>query len=127
MKRILPLLVASLFLAACGDEAAGGDGGSGVRGVVLLGPQCPVVQESSPCPDEPMADVEVLALRDGDVAGSDRTDAGGRFEIALPPGSYVLQADVESDGSPRVSKPVDATVTEGTFTDVTVLVDTGIR
>ena len=88
MKRFLPvLLLVPLLLAACGDDGSGADADSGVRGVVLLGPQCPVVQEASPCPDEPMPGVEVRALRDGSVVGRDRTDAVGRFEIALAPGT----------------------------------------
>ena len=128
MKRFLPLLLlVPLLLAACGDDGSGADADSGVRGVVLLGPQCPVVQEASPCPDEPMPGVEVRALRDGSVVGSDRTDAVGRFEIALAPGTYVLQAIVGTDGPPPTARPVNAIVVEGSFTDVTVPVDSGIR
>jgi hypothetical protein len=123
---LLALVCLTLVLAACGDDVPGTDVDTGIRGVVLAGPQCPVVREGSPCPDEPMSGVEVRALQDDSVIRSDRTDVEGRFELLLPPEDYVLEAVLEGGAAPS-AKPVNATVTEGGFTEVTVLVDTGIR
>ena len=124
-RSLFALVGVTLLLAACGDDVPGTEVDTGIRGVVLAGPQCPVVQEGSPCPDEPMPNVEVRALQSGAAIGSTRTDAEGRFELLLRPGDYVLEAVLE--GGPPSAKPVNVTVTEGGFTEVTVLVDTGIR
>ncbi len=127
MRRIAPLLaLVAVVLAACADEAPGDEVHSGVRGVVLAGPQCPVEQEGSPCPDLPVPDVEIRALQDGSVVGSVRTDDRGRFELLLAPGDYVVEAVLDGGGPPS-AKPVAVTVPQGDFADVTVPVDTGIR
>lgn len=128
--RRLPLvsLLVVLLLTACasdgGDEAASS---SGVRGQVLLGPTCPVVQEGSPCPDEPVGGVEVRALTDGETIAETTSGGDGRFELELPPGRYTLEAVVGPDGPGMFAKPVAVTVTAGAFVEVVVPVDSGIR
>jgi hypothetical protein len=128
--RRLPLvsLLVLLLLTACasdgGDEAASS---SGVRGQILLGPTCPVVQEGSPCPNEPVGGVEVRALTDGEAIAQTTSDENGRFELELPPGRYTLEAVVGPDGPGMFSKPVAVTVTAGVFVEVAVPVDSGIR
>jgi hypothetical protein len=129
-----PLLVAALLATvACGERVAdpgGGEGrtgASGIRGTVLLGPQCPVVVEGSPCPDTPFdADIQVLD-RTGEVVTTVHSGEDGTFEVALDPGTYTLQG-VPSEGSPfPFAKPVTVTVEPETFTEITVNFDTGIR
>jgi hypothetical protein len=129
MRRLpLVVLLVLLLLTACasdgGDEAASS---SGVRGQVLLGPTCPVVQEGSPCPNEPVGGVEVRALTDGEAIAQTTSDENGRFELELPPGRYTLEAVVGPDGPGMFSKPVAVTVTAGVFVEVAVPVDSGIR
>ncbi|HYU56921.1 MAG TPA: hypothetical protein VEO00_02575, partial [Actinomycetota bacterium] len=46
-------LALAFVLVACARGTGNVD--SGVQGTVLLGPQCPVVIEGSPCPDLPTA------------------------------------------------------------------------
>ncbi|HYZ14573.1 MAG TPA: prealbumin-like fold domain-containing protein [Actinomycetota bacterium] len=124
LVSVLVLLVLTACASDGGDEAALS---SGVRGQVLLGPTCPVVQKGSPCPDEPLEGVEVRALAgDGDIA---ETTSGedGRFELELPPGRYTLEAVVRPDGPGMFAKPVAVTVTAGAFVEVVVPVDSGIR
>jgi hypothetical protein len=124
-RRVLALF---LLLAACGGASSMEDLDSGIVGVVLLGPQCPVVQEGSPCPDEPIAaDVVVTDTASGREVASARSGEDGRFRISVPPGQYVVQASTESTGGPPTAKPVNVTVEPHQFTEVTVPVDTGIR
>jgi len=127
MRRTAALSVLFLFLVACAGRASSPSGDSGVRGTVLLGPTCPVETMESPCPDRPLADVQVQVLQGGDVVATVRSDGDGRFTVALEPGDYVLQAVVEQGGPGMSAKPVDVTVTSGTFVEVNVPVDSGIR
>jgi hypothetical protein len=122
---VLALAISVLALASCGEEASGTKAGTGARGVVLAGPQCPVEQEGSPCPDEPMSNVEVQATAGGSVVGTARTDAAGRFELLLEPGDYLIEAVLPA--GPPSAKPTSVTVPPHGFAQVTVLVDTGIR
>lgn len=125
----LPLvsLLFLLLLTACASDGGDEASSSGVRGQVLLGPTCPVVQEGSPCPDEPVGGVEVRALTDGEAIAQTTSGGDGRFELELPPGRYTLEAVVGPDGPGMFGKPVAVTVTAGAFIEVVVPVDSGIR
>jgi hypothetical protein len=121
MKRFSA--VAILLLASC--ARAGGATDSGIEGRVLLGPQCPVVSQASPCPDKPVsAEVVAMRLEDREVF-SVRSGPDGRFRLALPPGTYEVQALVTAGA--MFAKPVNVTVSSGGFVRVDVLLDTGIR
>jgi len=126
---VFALLAILAVLSACadGDGSVPGASTTGVRGVVLLGPMCPVETPTSPCPDRPMTGTDVEVLRGGDVVARVTTDAEGRFEVPVPSGDYSVRA-VLADGGPGMSvQPVDVTVTEGSYVEVTVSVDSGIR
>lgn len=109
-------------------------GASGVEGIVLVGPTCPVERADSPCPDRPvsvMLAAYVGAPAGGQIAGTAASGADGRFRMALAPGTYTLQrAPCPATGPgctfPRIT-PQTVTVNEGTFTSVVVHGDTGIR
>jgi len=51
------------------------------------------------------------------------TDAAGRFEVSLPPGTYT----VRSKNGPPTLKPTSVVVAASQFTDVELHADTGIR
>ena len=131
MKRLLPLTLSilALVVVACGSEPSSpGDEDQGVRGVVLLGPSCPVETDASPCPDEPLPGVTVRVLKDGEPLDETATsDESGRFELRLPPGAYTLEAIIPEGGPGMFAKPVGVTVPASGFVDVVVPVDTGIR
>jgi hypothetical protein len=128
MRRVLlALLLLSMVAPACAKATDGaGSGGSGIRGVVVSGPQCPVESAQSPCPDAPLAKTEVQVKRSGDLVATATSDATGAFQVTLPPGTYSVEA-VTDMGGIGSARPVDVTVTEGAFAQVSVVVDTGIR
>lgn len=122
---ILSALV--ILLTACGNQTPESKVDSGVRGVVVSGPQCPVETIDDPCPDLPVSGIVVsVSTPKGSVAAETRTDAEGRFEVAVAPGEYVVQPVVESGGV-AFSKPVQVVVSDERFVEVTLQVDTGIR
>ena len=117
-------MCAVLVLASACAEG-GGASGSGVRGTVLAGPQCPVERAGSPCPDQPVAGALVRATQDGTVVATDRTDTDGRFSIALDPGTYRLTVETSVGIGPP--SPVSVDVGSGGYATATISVDTGIR
>jgi len=127
MMRVATILSALVMLASCGNQTPSSKVDSGVRGVVVSGPQCPVETIESPCPDLPVSGIVVsVSAPDGSTTAKTRTDAEGRFDAAVAPGEYVVQPVVESGGV-AFSKPVQVTVSDGRFVEVTLQVDTGIR
>ena len=89
---------------------------------------CPVVQEGVPCPDEPFeAEIRVLEKGSTEVVETVRSGADGQFRVDLAPGDYVLEPVSPNQGAPPFAGPLDVTVEQQAFTEVTVLYDSGIR
>jgi hypothetical protein len=123
MKRLFLALV-FLFAAGCGSNGPG-DATTGIQGVALAGPQCPVVTEASPCPDLPIEVTVVARDASGEVVARAESDASGRFRMVVPAGVYTVT--VEGLTGIQFAKPVSVTVPSGRFVSVSVNVDTGIR
>ena len=111
---------------------------SGVRGIVLVGPTCPVQRLTSPCADRPAA-VD-LALYNAAWVGPDygppvvtfKSSDDGTFRVTVRPGDYILARAPCVDASTTCNQfptitPQNVTVKPGAFTYVTVHGDTGIR
>jgi hypothetical protein len=135
---LLLLAVLLVTLAACTTASAASPSpplDSGIRGTVLLGPTCAVEPQASdlasapppgdPCMTPYAAELVILDLAQQEVA---RVRAGpdGRFEVRVAPGDYTV-APVPA-GDPFPSASVQAvTVLPGSFTDVGIEYDTGVR
>jgi hypothetical protein len=132
MKRSLSLLLlVGVLGAACASKASGQGTTqsplSGIEGTVLTGPSCPVLREGSPCPDRPV--VAKLTVTNGSrvtiltaISGSD-----GRFKIGLAPGAYIVSAARPGVARFGQSGPVMVTVRSGAYTNVKIVIDSGIR
>lgn len=103
---------------------------SGIRGIVLLGPTCPVSQDPGandpvPCVTPYAASLVVL---DSESAVVGRVTSGndGTFQVDLPPGEYVVAPSTGADTYP-IAQPVSVTVSTGQYADVEINYDTGIR
>ena len=131
--RRLPLLLASALTAllatallatpllAMGATAAAP---SGLRGVVMRGPITPVCREGVPC-SAPARNTPLVFTRAGRSVKT-RTDAIGRYRIALSPGLW----SVHTAAAPRVGtgiSPSTARVLAGRFRVADFEIDTGIR
>ncbi len=131
MPRRLPLSLSlvlvslSLVLIACGngDHA---QPGTGIRGTVSIGPQCPVEQANSPCPDRPFQGHVQATAADGATTTS-TTDGEGRFTIDVSPGTYDVVALTTNGGGPPTAISQTVVVSEGAYTFVTLELDSGIR
>ena len=113
-----------LLLAACGSPAPEGQG---IRGLVLLGPNCPVMQEDVPCPDTPYeVQLAVTNLAGTQVIKTFWSKADGTFEVTLPVGEYAIHS-IEQGGLPYCASDQPLVVSAGAMTETIVSCDTGIR
>ena len=122
-------VVTIALLSACSDGSdltIDDPPNSGVRGVVTAGPQCPVVIQGSPCPDQPWQGAVRITTSAGEVVRTLQTDDRGRFEVPLSEGTYEVIAENEQDRLPTAS-PQTVKVSQGEWVEVTLTVDTGIR
>lgn len=120
-KLLATLLVASL---ACAGTALEEDG-SGIDGTVLRGPIQPVCTVGVPC-DAPFAALFHVRSGGREVAQF-RSDADGRFTIALPAGDYTIVPDASAPLMTPTSQARAVRVEPRTTLQVTLDFDTGIR
>jgi hypothetical protein len=103
---------------------------TGIRGVVLAGPTCPVVTDppDPACADRPVEGAVIVVL-DGSGAEVARatTRADGAFAIGLAPGAYrVVPQPVE--GLMGLAEAQDVGIVAGEpMAELTIAYDTGIR
>ena len=103
---------------------------SGVRGVVMLGPTCPVMQNPPQpgCDDRPYA-TTVAIYRASDqehaFAQTESTETG-EFEVALPPGDYLVAAGPGNTPLPRCTTQ-QVTVPAYGYVGIAISCDSGIR
>jgi hypothetical protein len=126
MKRFFASIFALVTLAACGAQGAPPTG-TGIQGIVEVGPTCPVERINSPCPPRPLA--ATIVVRDGSGAEVRRFNSGsdGRFKIDLRPGTYAIVG--LTTGSSFLPRPIPTTaaVVAGSYTTVNIEYDSGIR
>ena len=136
MKIKLALSMLVFFLSACAPQPVpapdSGDAtpaiiGSGIKGQVLIGPACPVMQVESPCPDQPYQTTLTVLTLDGQEVTRFSSDAEGKFEVNLPPGDYVLHPDLPAGRPIPSAADVPFTVIPNEFTNIIVTYDSGIR
>jgi hypothetical protein len=101
--------------------------GSGIEGVVTLGPLCPVLRAGVPCPDRVYT--ATLALLDAngvEVARvTSRTD--GYYRLATAPGLYTLVPQSPPGLPLPLAGPIAIEVVVGAWTTADVGYDSGIR
>lgn len=115
------------FVAGLIDDFDGPPNESGIRGLVTIGPMCPVLQKGVPCPDLPFSAKIVIETGMGAEVASVVSGDDGMFQIELDPGSYVLVPESPNPGAPPIAQEQAVEVIEGGFTEVLVHYDSGIR
>jgi hypothetical protein len=116
--RIVALLFIAASLTGCGGAAGAAD--SGIRGHAVVG-ICAAEQEGMDCTAPFRGSFQIR--RSGELLRAVQTDSGGRFQVTLDPGRYVLQS---GGGLPYLA-PTVVVVREHVFTSVQLGFDSGIR
>ncbi len=120
-------MIATVVVPSC--TAIGLVTDSGITGVMLAGPQCPVVGPGigDECGDQPFMGTVIVQTADGvrEVARF-TADENGAFHVGLTPGEYLLVPLPGPGGFPFADEQT-VEVVPGEFTEVDILYDTGIR
>ncbi len=95
---------------------------SGVNGLVMYGPTCPVEILGASCWADVSTVVHVTNPQTDRVVATTTSDAHGQFSVALPPGTYVVSA---AEGAGAVAEAV--TVIAHQFTATSLRIPSGIR
>ena len=100
---------------------------SGVHGTVLVGPTCPVAREGEECSDAPLqGTINVYRVTTQNVIFTYvQSDAAGMYEVTLPPGTYVLQA--QANNAAMSCDSVTIEVAPQTTSEQDLSCDSGIR
>ena len=129
--RIVAAIALVVGMAAASDAGAAGAArtsppNSGIRGIVLYGPTCPVERPGHTCERPYVANLtfQRAALRGATAHARSGTD--GRFSVRLPPGRWLVKVNAGASLYPRASSRV-VSVTARHFTRVTIQLDSGIR
>jgi hypothetical protein len=115
--------IAALIALAASSADAGTS--SGLRGIVMRGPELPVCIVGQPC-DEPAANVLLVFLRDGKPVATVRTGRDGRYRVALGPGIYRVRT-LPRPSIGRGIEPQRARAPRARFARADFSIDTGIR
>ena len=122
----LACLAATLGAATAGAGPPAEDTGTGLRGVVLMGPVTPGPVAVGESDEAPFSAAFSVLSAEGKTAHFQSGD-DGRFELALPPGTYTIVPDTTAPipypGKQRQVVTVPATG----YAEVTLRFDTGMR
>jgi hypothetical protein len=121
--RVLCTLV--LVVSACGSAEPAAHNDGTVAGWVGSAPGCPVQRAGHPCPARPVVGGSVVALQAQHVVASTHTGAGGRFQLLVAAGRYVIRAANTGALATTAQRTVD--VAAGATIRVRLVVDSGIR
>jgi hypothetical protein len=131
LARTLAAVALAMALAACSTTPAVSpsveptEGPSGIAGVVLVGPECRLPTEASPCLIPYQARLVILDT-DGGIVGEVTSGPDGTFRIELPPGDYILQPSPGGDPYPR-AEARSVTVVAGELSEVEIDYERGPR
>jgi hypothetical protein len=118
-------LAFALTPSALAGSAAGAPLPGGLTGTVTRGPTTPVCKVDEPC-EAPAAGFVLSFQRAGAAAPvRTRTDAEGRYRVALPAGIYTVAGPARAIG--RGVVPMRVHVRAGHLDRIDFSVDTGIR
>jgi len=131
MRRLvalfLPVLFAFAFFAATCDNGTSYPPGSGIDGLVTIGPVCPVERIDTPCADKPYQATLVIQDEQGLEVVRVQSGEDGRYRVDVAPGTYRLLPQWPNEGGPPTASEQQVEVRANAYTHVDVQYDSGIR
>lgn len=88
---------------------------------------CPEVINPTPCSDIPLPARVSIKDSSGTSVGEATSNDQGEFRIELPPGTYQIHPENLTGAPLPEAPPENVTVKSGTFTEVRIQFDSGVR
>jgi len=122
----LAFLLVSCFSSAQTEPAATPEVGTGIEGVITVGPTHGGPARVGVPDSKPLANATFIVENEKGVVTTFVTDDQGRFRISLTPGHYTVSA---RDKKPKIGRygPFDVDVVAGQMTKVGWYCDSGMR
>jgi len=103
---------------------------SGITGIALLGPMCPVekIPPDPKCADRPYK-TDLVATSPGgtQIFQQFSSDINGKFSVDLPPGDYIIESVPDGKIFSHCQSQGAIAVEKNKYTNITLHCDTGIR
>ena len=116
------ILIALFPLMAVAETSP--SGASGIEGTILISPSHPGPITKDRPSVAPAGNVEFVVKTGDAIVKTFTTDAEGRFQVALPPGHYIIVRE----GAGRIGRwRFEADVVAGQMTQVNWTADSGMR
>ena len=125
-----PFLAAAFLLLSGRVNEIEGTVESGIEGIVMIGPTCPVEQDppDPECADRPYATRLAVTTPDGaQVVREFDSAENGTFQVQLEPGEYAIRSAAAANTLPYCASTEPFTARDGEYTHVDVSCDSGIR
>jgi hypothetical protein len=103
--------------------------GSGITGIVLIGPTCPVIRDApeEQCADRPFkTNLALIKPDQSTVIKQFSSDTNGGFTINAAPGEYTIRSAAAANILPYCSSDT-VKVNPNSYTETVVYCDSGIR
>jgi hypothetical protein len=125
-RLVLLFGLVSWFGSAQGQSTVAPESGTGIEGMITIGPAHGGPSRVGVPDSKPLANVAFTVKNDKDVMPSFTTDAEGRFKVSLPPGHYTVS---RTDAQSKIGRygPFEVDVVAGRMTPVNWSCDSGIR
>lgn len=124
--RAIFVLFALFSCAPFSRMSSAVESGSGIEGVILVGPIHGGPSRAGIPDSKPLANVAFVVTGETAPVASFTTDEQGRFRVSLPPGHYTVSIK-ERRSKIGYFGPFEVTVSEGKMTNVQWKCDTGMR
>ena len=122
----IAFFLVSCFSSAQTQPTPAPEPGTGIEGVITVGPTHGGPARVGVPDSKPLANATFIVEHDKGVVTSFATDDQGRFRVSLTPGHYIVSA---RDKQPKVGRygPFDVDVVAGQMTKVAWYCDSGRR
>ncbi len=128
--RFLVVFAIVVFAGCLSAPAPAGPSDSGIYGVAMIGPTCPVMRDppDPDCRDQPFeGEFAITNVEGSRVIKTFSSNAEGAFNVSLEPGEYAIRLARESSSPPTCANVEPVRVSAEARTLVNVTCDSGIR